>query len=385
MPKISVIIISSVRPAPSSGGELILHRHFVGQPAIDCIYHGDEPKNHSLRSLARKLLGRIGRTRWTRWTNDVWVIWNGRWLDPLLPGSNSLGYPRTVVVTVAHGDACFAAMRFAKKNRLQLVTFFHDWWPDMPEIHPFLRPRLEQDFRDLYKASSVAFCVSTGMRETLGPHPGSEVLYPIPEDRADNCSPNETLQISSGRPFRLLYAGNLADYGEMLGTLLTALGGHTTLRLEVRGQNPPWSEEIQAEMRTNGLWVPFVERDALDSWLSTGDAFLVTQNFDLKQRRRMETNFPSKLPEYSRFGKPIIIWGPEYGSAAKWARQEGSALCVTNPNPMALVHALDKLAATPQLLKILAIRACRSARSEFNPGRIQSFLIQKLNDACTIV
>ena len=30
--------------------------------------------------------------------------------------------------------------------------------------------------------------------------------------------------------------------------------------------------------------------------------------FDPKMRRRMETSFPSKLIEFSQFGKPLVVW-----------------------------------------------------------------------------
>jgi hypothetical protein len=42
----------------------------------------------------------------------------------------------------------------------------------------------------------------------------------------------------------------------------------------------------------------------------------------------VETSFPSKLPEYAQFGKPIVIWGPEYCSAIHWGREGDRALCI---------------------------------------------------------
>ena len=42
---------------------------------------------------------------------------------------------------------------------------------------------------------------------------------------------------------------------------------------------------------------------------------------------QMETSFLSKLPEYAQFGKPILIWRPEYCSAIHWGREGDRAIC----------------------------------------------------------
>jgi hypothetical protein len=107
----------------------------------------------------------------------------------------------------------------------------------------------------------------------------------------------------------------------MLLKALREFKDHPTIQLQVRGYNPNWPEEAKKEMRDAGLWLEFAPRTELDTWLQSADAFLIPMVFDEKYRRRMETSFPSKLIEFAQFGKPLIVWGPKYCSAAKWAME----------------------------------------------------------------
>jgi hypothetical protein len=86
----------------------------------------------------------------------------------------------------------------------------------------------------------------------------------------------------------------------------------------------------------------------------------------------VETSFPSKLPEYAQFGKPIVIWGPEYCSAIHWGREGDQSLCVTDENPRVLVSSLEKLKDSSQNLKYYGQKAKVASRTEFDPTIIQN-------------
>ncbi len=379
MPNIHVILISSVPPEPTSAGQLILHRHLVHQPGITWECFGSEPSRLTASSAVRRLIGRLAQTRLRRFAHDFWALRNGRWLDGLLPNPATPG-DRTVVLTVAQGDACGAARRFAQKRRLPLVTFFHDWWPEMPDVHSCMRERLERQFRQLYQDSIVSFCVSEGMLEALGSNPAAQVLLPIPEKR--------TSIPCAGRrqgPFRLLYSGNLYEYGPMLGEALEVLSDSAEVRLEVRGRKPRWYDGLKNRAAAAGTWFDFAPRSELNAWLETADAFLVTMSFDPALRRRMETSFPSKIPEMAQFGKPLVIWGPEYCSAVRWARQQNYALCVTDSNAKALLQELGRLAIAPEEQRRLAVGARQAAQTDFDPDKIQAQYVGALRGALPAV
>src|SRR6267143_2047952 len=82
---VKAIIISSVRPEPTSGGQLVLYLHLYRQPGITADVYGAEPGRLTCSSIIRRLFGRLNQTRFNRIAQDVWTVWQGRWLDPHLP------------------------------------------------------------------------------------------------------------------------------------------------------------------------------------------------------------------------------------------------------------------------------------------------------------
>jgi glycosyltransferase involved in cell wall biosynthesis len=263
-----------------------------------------------------------------------------------------------------------AAFRFAKRTGLPLITFFHDWWPDIPDVHPLFRRRLEANFRRLYRSSSAALCVSEGMKASLGSHPLAPVFYPIPQQKNGEVALEPSL-VKRSKVFKILYFGNLVEYGSMLGEALKNFAEHKGIRLEVRGANPNWPADFREAMRKRGLWKDFAPRNEVDVWLADADAYLIPMTFSDQLRRRMETSFPSKLIEFAQQGKPLLIWGPDYCSAVKWAVKGNRALCVTNPAAGALVKAVEELANSPTEQRRLAEAAREAARTVFNPQAIQ--------------
>jgi glycosyltransferase involved in cell wall biosynthesis len=277
---------------------------------------------------------------------------------------------------VAHGDACQAALRAARRWRLPLATVFHDWWPDLVRLPARARAAVEAGFRELHRASAASLCVGAGMVEALGAHPGAEVLYPIPEALA--AAPASGAAAMDGA-LRVIYLGNLRDYGAMLAEALEALQ-HGPARLQVRGSRPPWPEAFTRRMRETGCFLDFAPRRELDAWLATAGAFLIAMEFAPAVRRRMETSFPSKLTECAQFGRPLVIWGPEWCSAVRWGREAG-ALCVTDRRPAALAEAVRRLAGDAALRDRQAAVARQAAAGCFSPAGLQEQFVQALRRA----
>ena len=146
----------------------------------------------------------------------------------------------------------------------------------------------------------------------------------------------------------------------------------------MRGSNPNWPENAKQEMRDAGLWLEFAPRSELDAWLQAADAFLIPMVFDEKYRRRMETSFPSKLIEFAQYGKPLIIWGPEYCSAVQWGDQNENALCVKSPDVLELKKQLEFLCAMPNQKQKYAEKSIEAAESEFNPSSIQAIFLSMI-------
>lgn len=357
-------------PKPTSGGEVVLYRHLSVEPQLKVTTISNPAPS--------KLQRRLSSSRFHSWVNAAEVLRAGYSWDAglqKLPGSLT----PDVVVTVAHGNGYKCAMRVARSKRAPLITFFHDWWPEMLVLPEAVRKHEERCFRALYKASTVALCVSEQMLASLGDQPGAQVLYPIPEV----FQQGEPQTNGSKKVFNVYYSGNLYEYGPMLRQALEAMENHSTISLEVRGENPNWPTDFREKVRSLGRWHSFAPRPELNTWLDSADAFLVPMVFDPAMRHRMEASFPSKLVEFAQLGKPLVIWGPEYCSAVQWAKRTGNALTVTEADPKSLRHVLERLAASPGERARLAQQAQAAAQTEFNPLVLQEQFLTALRQAVT--
>jgi glycosyltransferase involved in cell wall biosynthesis len=191
-------------------------------------------------------------------------------------------------------------------------------------------------------------------------------------------------------PFRLVYVSAAERfYGSMLCELWREMQKHPDLELKIVGPHGDWPEEDKQSAKDAGVTLSIMPPEkaaeviaGADALLESADAFLVPMEFDPAMRQRMETSFPSKLIEFAQFGKPLVVWGPDYCSAAEWARLQGAALCVTNRDPVALALTLDELAATPDERDRLGKSSERAAAGEFDALAIQA-AFQDLLAACS--
>jgi len=196
----------------------------------------------------------------------------------------------------------------------------------------------------------------------------SVVILPIPGRRL--LRRDSQLDPASGI-FRIGYFGNLYDYAPMLGELLDASQGQGDVKFELRGSNPNWSASRVQMYLEKKVLLPYASESDFETWLLNLDAVLCVASFDLRTRRLMETNFPSKLIEALQFGKPIILWGPEYSSAIQWARDKQACYCITESDPGAVMRELKILREDGDLQRRLATTAVDLATTEFSFEAIQ--------------
>jgi hypothetical protein len=133
------------------------------------------------------------------------------------------------------------------------------------------------------------------------------------------------------------------------------------------------------EMRQGGLLHDFEPGPGFDDWLGSFDAYLVAMFFDVAQRRRTETCFATKLVDYSRAGRPVVIWAPESSAVVQWARKNRAALCVTDPDAGALLAALAQLKRDTTLQQELGARMRHAHETEFSPVGLQQQFMEGLN------
>jgi glycosyltransferase involved in cell wall biosynthesis len=373
MDEINVIVISSVRPEKSLSAALTLHRHLVNRRGIQL--HILPAEHHEIVQgrFHSKIVPRLMRTSARRWAGDIDYL-----MHTTLPLEKRLVAPparaRTVVLTLAYHNGCWVAQRYARRHRLPLIVRFDDWWPDIAEVHHPVRKQLEQRFVDLHRSADLSLCISEGMLKALGPHRNARVILPIPD--VEPIGPSKSND--SANEFRVGYTGNMVDYSDMLADLAQLALKQTDVRIEFRGR-PRWPQALIREMTQRHLLHDFASGPTFDDWLGSFNAYLVVMFFDAAHRRRTETCFATKLVDYSRAGRPVVIWAPETSAVVQWAKKSRAALCVTEPDARALLSALAHLKSDRALQLELAARMRRAYETEFSPVRLQQQFLEGLN------
>ena len=379
MHDLRILLISSVLPRDTTGGELLLYRHFSLFPELNLAIATDNcqdlPYADAIEIRANRFLTRLTRTRLSKWIHDILQCFNTFHDAKKIRDSIKQQKP-DIILTVAHHELCWLAQQISQDFNIPLVTIFHDWWPDMAYVHTFARKLLTQRFKRLYQQSQLVFCVDEEIRQALGMHPNVQVLYPIPNPSIKEELPTP---FATEDLFTVIYAGTLSGiYGPMIQDLCALVSQYPEFQLQLFGPPLDWPELLVKQVKAARIYCGFMTSDLLVPVLRKASALLVAMSFRQEDEMRMHTSFPSKIPEYCRFGKPIIIWGPEYSSAVRWGRKYQSALVVTSPMAQDLVKAIQELATQPKEQKRLGNKALEMAEGMFNPEKIQQQFVNSI-------
>lgn len=372
-----ILLISSVLPRDTTGGELVLYRHFSQFPGLRLAIATDDCQGLLAADIitikANRILTRLKRTRLSKWIHDILQCFNT--FHDVQKIRHYIKHKKPdIILTVAHNELCWLSQQISQEFNIPLVTFFHDWWPDMAYVHALARKILTRRFKRLYQQSQLVFCVDEEIRQALGTHPNAQILYPIPHPSVKEESP---ATFATEDLFTITYAGTLSGiYGPMMQDLCALVQGIPELRLKLFGPSLDWPDVLVQQVKAAQIYGGFIPN--LTHELRKANALLVAMSFNPRDQMRMQTSFPSKIVGYCQFGKPIIVWGPDYSSAVHWGRKYQSALVVTSPLAQDLVNAIAQLATQPEEQERLGNRALEMARGMFNPEKIQQQFVNSL-------
>jgi glycosyltransferase involved in cell wall biosynthesis len=380
--KPKLLFISTLPCEPTTGGKIQLYRHLVESNDfhLEFIQESNVRATNYLETgipPIDSLLQRSSKTRFfpdllafnhlmAEWRHDKRILETATRLQP------------DAIVTVAYGSYSFIAASIARQLKIPLITFFHDWWPDLTLCRGWTKSLLDRRFRHLHRESSLALCVSELMHQELGAGKQSQVLYPIPGQRsAPKFSPPHPVQ--TRQPFKIVYLGVLTGHhGASLQALARALihPSQNPFQLELYGSARDWPKELTESAQACGLYQGEQYGEGVThSILKDADAFLVVMSFTESQKRFVRTSFPSKILEYAAYGKPIIAWGPENCSAIQFLQKHQAGVTITSPDPVAVIRSFSELAQHPARQLQLSKAAHELAFSIFDPQVIhQQFL-----------
>jgi hypothetical protein len=112
------------------------------------------------------------------------------------------------------------------------------------------------------------------------------------------------------------------------------------------------------------------------------DALVLPYSFAHEWTKVYRTHFPTKLSEYCWSGLPVILIGPETGTAIRWGRRHpDAAVTVESPDPNQLLPMLRRLAEDGPWRVKLAATALETARHEFDPSLTRDRFLQHMQYA----
>jgi glycosyltransferase involved in cell wall biosynthesis len=387
MEKLRVLLVSIVPPKNDCGVRIVMHRHLVeGNPfKLHVASNADFEDGLLVHTPLRLpyLIHRLRKSRFgprlaawiTDYENFIWPLTaNGALEDAVQQ------FKPDVVLTLAECGLCQIARKTAQRHGLPLAGLFLDWFPVTKGHygHKSTQRILSRRYRELYAACDLAFCTSDGMQEMLGPHPNSHVIYPMPG--------RYRLSVENSRPrsngkFRLVYVGAVGNfYGRMLCSLIEKIKATTDLELIVIGPNADWPKQTLERARASGTYLGFKPPAEAAEVLASADALLVVMSFEKEHELFMRTSFTTKFLDYAAFGKPVILWGPEYCTPVRVAKKHGGAAVVPSSDADAIVSLCRQIAADSALTEKLSNEALQLHQTLFNPDRLQNIFVQKITE-----
>ncbi len=333
--KTRVLLVSIVPPRNDCGVRIVMHRQLVERNpfelhiasnadfADDLVVHTPLRLPYLIHRLRKSRFGPRLAGWVTDYENFVWPLIPNRALEDAVEA-----FRPQVILTLAECGLSNLARKTAQRHRLPLAGLFLDWFPVMKGHygHKSTQRILSRRYRELYAECDLAFCTSDGMQEILGPHPNSHVIYPMPGKyrvTAGNTCPTRT-----GR-FRLVYVGSVENfYGRMLCSLIEKVEATSDLEIVVVGPKAGWPKQLLERARARGAYLGFKPPEETADVLASADALLVVMSFEKEHELFMRTSFTTKFLDYVAFGRPVILWGPEYSAPVRVTRRHGGAAVV---------------------------------------------------------
>lgn len=367
------------------GGAMAFYRHFVERDDFELFVATDDarvlnfqPKFPVLIFRQPRWLERVMHTRLFHWAHSYKHFIAGCSVPAEVLEAARRFKPDFIFTIAGSWDwTAVMARQLARELGVPLVGSFNDWFDFSLIVHPRLHGRLEKTFRQFYRDCDLAWCTCEGMREALGPHRNAQVLYPVGAQPKPIEAPSVGNGKNSGR-FVAVFAGNLSDwYGRMMEQLVRAsLARNLPIEFRIYGGLQSWSKEFDALARAQNIFRGHLPFEQLRQEMAGADCLLLLMGFGEACAHTERTSFKTKFLDYLTFRKPILLWGPEYCSASRYADEFDSAEKCNAPEPEAFLEAIRRLQASPARQKQLVVNADKMFQDRFHPDKIHAHFVR---------
>lgn len=330
------------------------------------------------------LLKRVSRTRFLPWIYGWQCLYGDFLLNSSVIQAAKQFKPDAVFTVAGSWDwTALAAQQIAKRLEIPLIASFNDWFNyGWFPAHPRLHSLIEARFRRFYQEADLALCTSEGMREALGQHFNTHVLYPTGAAMPSEKDSYQPKPLSENPSYTVFFGGSLADwYGPMLESVIGHCQAHfPAIQFRIFGSRPTWSPEFDQWAKSHGVYQGQVSFEQLRQEASHADLLLLPMGFDATCAQVERTSFKTKFLDYLSFRRPILVWGPDYCSAVCTAREFDSAECVITPDPAVCARTIHHLATSSARRVELIGNAQKMYDDRFHPDVIHAGLVRKIRE-----
>lgn len=375
--KIKILYISGCVPVQLNAGFMLMYRHLARFSKNHKVFiiTDDNPKAKHLvlpsrgirlpdqsKSILRRIMAKVG-------FEVFWFFFEAKNIKNKI--KNIIKFKPDLILSVWDGPFLFAASDLSKEFKIPLVLFIHDDWQKMINKNNLFLNKIEKRLKEVFQIAAARLCVSQGLVNVFKQRYGRkkcQILFPIPgKIGADIKKPRRLL-----KPLRIGFFGELGGNFDVLECLANVLlSTNSTLTFfshgkSLRRQQLALRDRVAdgGELSATNLYIYFVKNI---------DVIVIPQGFDKESSILRKTCFPSKIPEACRFGLPLLIIGPNYGSAYQWAKKKIPEKClITELNP-------DKIASGIKYLKIKnnwvkAQKCIKKVADMFEPEKLHETL-----------
>jgi hypothetical protein len=284
------------------------------------------------------------------------------------------------ILSIAYCYSWVTAKEVAAELGVPLHFVIHDAWTDADGLPWPIRKLAVRQFESTYKSAATRMCVSSYMSEFYQrAYEASALVIPPsrPVDMPYFCSPPNRPE-KRRRPV-FAFAGSISNHNYVkslasFASVLDRLGAD----LLIYSQMSEIGFQKFGLNRGNVGVRPLVPCQRLVEVLrEEADVLFVPMSFSPEDRRNMEIAFPTKLADYTASGLPMLIWGPAYCSAVKWAREHGGVAAIVDSNvPEDLEIIAQRLIADESYRGQLGRQALTVGDSFFSHSRIRDLFQQ---------
>ncbi len=172
------------------------------------------------------------------------------------------------------------------------------------------------------KKSDYLITISYGLSNTYLTKYGKSSYVLLPHFSARNC----LVRTSIDKSFTFLFTGGLNFlYNESLLQLASVIDGINrtnkytfVLKLKIQTYSPEAEFKKLGFTSSHVIYSTVDNRNELLNIYNNCQCFVVPYSFNLEDKQIVESSFPQKVAEIIQYGKPILVFGPDYSSVVQF-------------------------------------------------------------------